>query len=70
MYQLIGDFTFFLNDEVKHLEKKVRASPCQKHVELDVDLASLFQPPSLAAPFQGLHTEFLRKKFYICNMDL
>ena len=68
--QLIGDFTLFRNDKVRSLGKEVRATLCQKHVELDVDLTSLFQSPSLAAPFQGLHTEFLRKKFSISNMGL
>ena len=68
--QLIGDFSLFLNEKVQSLEKEVRVALRGRGLELDADLASVFQSPSMTAPFQGLHTEFLRKKFYVDSMGL
>lgn len=68
--QLIDDFSLFLNEKVQFLEKEVRVALHGKGLELDADIASAFQSSSVTAPFQGLHTEFLRKKYYINSMGL
>lgn len=68
--QLIGDITLFLDEKVQSLKKEVMATLRQKDVELDEDLSPLFQSPSVISPFQGLHTEHMRKKFYVDKMGL
>ena len=59
---LIDDFSLFLNKKLQFLEKEVRIALHGKGLRLDADIASAFHS-SVTAPFQGLHTEFLRNKF-------
>ena len=66
--QLIGDVSLFLSDKIQSLEKDVRAALHARNLELDEEFASVFQAPSVTCPFQGLHSEFLRRKFYINDM--
>lgn len=38
--------------------------------QFDAELTAIFQKPHLTTPFRGLHSEFLRKKFYKEEMKL
>jgi len=61
---LIGDISILMESRIQLLREDISTALHHRGLELDAELATIFQKPSLTAPFQGLHTEFLRKKFY------
>lgn len=65
---LIGDITILLDNRIQLLQESISTALQNKGLEFDAELAAIFQKPSLTTPFQGLHSEFLRKKFYIEKM--
>lgn len=67
---LVSDFSLFLNDKLRTLEDDVTTYLRHKNVEVDSDLLKMFQSPSLTSPFQGLESEFLRKKYYTDHLGM
>lgn len=61
---LIGDVSILLETKIEKLRKNLKDVLHQKGMQFDDKFASLFQDDRLTAPFQGLHTEYLRKAFY------
>ena len=61
---LIGDISILLDSRIQLLREDISTALHDRGLEFDAELATVFQKPSLTAPFQGLHNEFLRKKFY------
>ena len=67
---LISDISLFLSDKLQTLENDVTTYLRQRNLEVDSDLLKMFQSPPLTLPFQGLDSEFLRKKFYIDHLGM
>ena len=67
---LIGDFSILLETRIQLLQQELTSALSARGLELDSELVSIMQKPSLTAPFEGLHSEHLRKKFFINNMGL
>ena len=67
---LIGDVSFLLSNTLQSLKDDVSAVLHQKDVEFGNELTPVFEKPSLTSPFQGLHSQFLRRKFYVEKMGL
>ena len=61
---LIGDIAILLDSRIQLLQESISTALQYKGLEFDAELAAIFQKPSLTTPFQSLHNEFLRKKFY------
>ncbi len=67
---LIGDISVLLEGRVQLLQEDISTALRHRGVEFDAELAAIFQKSHLIAPFKGLHSEFLRKKFYREKMSL
>lgn len=67
---LIGDFSILLESRIQSLQQELACTLSSRGVQLNSELASIIQKPSLTTPFQGLHSEYLRKKFFIEKMGL
>lgn len=67
---LVSDFSIFLNSKLHTLENDVTTYLRQKNVEVDSDLLKMFRSPSVTSPFQGLDSEYLRKKYYIDHLGM
>ena len=52
------------------LQEEVSKTPADKGIKFDADLVNIFSKPHLTSPFEGLHTEFLRKKFHREKLSL
>ncbi len=67
---LIGDISMLLESRIQSVQQELASTLSSRGVQLDSELVSIFQKPSLTAPFEGLHSEYLRKKFFIEKMGL
>lgn len=67
---LIGDISILLESRIQSLQEEISTTLDSRGLEFDPELALIFQKPSLTAPFQSLHSEFLRKKFFREKMGL
>jgi len=61
---LIGDISFIVESTVQQLEKKVEGALENRGVGMNDDLRQIFHSPLVNDPFQGLHTEYLQKKYF------
>ena len=61
---LVGDISILLDSRMQLLQENISSALCDRGLEFDTELAAIFQKPSITVPFQGLHSQFLRKKFY------
>lgn len=67
---ILGDFSFLLETRIESLHDDVRAAMLQAGIELDNDFDRIFQRPHLCKPFDGLHTDHLRKVYFKDEMGL
>lgn len=68
--ELVGDITSLFEQKVQSLQSSVSAALAEKGIIMDPELQSLFCKPEVIAPFQGLESEYLQKKFYRENFGL
>ena len=64
------DVTLLLGDRIQSLQDDLTDILKQRGLEMDAELASVFQKENLTAPFHGLHSAFLRDAFYVEEMGL
>lgn len=67
---LISDTSLLLSDKLQTLRNDVTTYLHQRNLEVDSDLLKMFHSPSLTSPFQGLESEYLRKKFYVDHLGM
>lgn len=61
---LVGDISILLDSRMQSLQEDISTALHHRGIEFDSELAAIFQNPSITVPFQGLSSQFLRKKFY------
>lgn len=64
---ILSDISFLLETRVQSLHDDVSAV---MGIELDAELAAIFQRPQLYKPFDGLQTDYLRKTYFTNEMGL
>ena len=67
---IIEDMLLLLEDSTESLRNKLAITLSNKGIEFDVEIASVFKDSSVTNPFQGLHTEYFREKYYCEEMNL
>ena len=68
--ELIGDISLLLDRRVESLQEEIHGAIERTGIEMSAELSLIFRRPSITAPFDGLQTEFLRRKFYKERMGL
>ena len=66
---ILEDMSLLLEDNTKFLQNKLAVTLSKKGIEYDSEIASIFQD-SITNPFQGLHTQYFREKYYREEMNL
>ena len=61
---LIQDITVLLEGKVKKLRESLTEVVSRKGIQIDDSITSIFQDHRLITPFQGLRTEYCRKRYY------
>lgn len=67
---VINDVSVLLYQKIEKLRNGVAKNLRTRNIEFDTELDTLFQDPTIMNPFQGLHSEFLREKYYKEEMGL
>ena len=60
---LVGDISTIVESTIKHIEKRVKMELEERGISVTKELQEIFNFPHINKVFQGLHTEFLQKKF-------
>lgn len=67
---LLGDISTFMDMNRSRLLQKISVALKEKGIDMESDLVALSTSPDITNPFEGLHTEYLQKQFFLKYFNL
>lgn len=62
---LLGDISTFMDINRSQLIQKITVALKEKGIDMESDLVALSNSQDIVNPFEGLHTEYLQRQFFI-----
>ena len=67
---LLGDISSFMDMNRTRLRQKITVALKEKGIDMEGDLLAFSNSPDIANPFEGLHTEYLQRQFFMKYFNL
>ena len=68
--KLLGDISVFIDMSTSKLLQKIVVALKEKGIDMEGELESLRNSQDVSNPFEGLHTEYLQRQFFLLYFNL